>query len=93
MKIAELKPGMNNVDVEVKIDFAAKKQMGGYGEQPHIVTFVVDDAGGEIRMTFWGDDVKKAKEGAKVRIKNGYVTEFRGTMQLGVGKEGKIEFI
>lgn len=93
MKIEDLQPGMSDIEIEVKIDFAAEKRRGGYGEQPHIITFVTDDDGGEIRMTFWGEDTKKVKEGAKVRVKGGYITEFRGTLQLNVAKEGSVEFL
>ena len=77
----------------VTIDFIGQgNRYAGYGEEKYVPAMVKDETG-EIRMTFWGDDCKQAKEGLKVKIKKGYVTEYRGQLQINVGRDGKVTFV
>ncbi len=55
--------------------------------------FLVDETGGEIKLTLWGDEVDQVKDGAKVKIENGYTTSFKGEVSLTKGKYGKLEII
>ncbi|MCK5025396.1 MAG: hypothetical protein KAS15_02310 [Nanoarchaeota archaeon] len=93
-KIKDLKKGTDDVDITITIDFVAQKDTRTlyYGDERYIRCYVVDDTG-EIGMTFWGDQIKKVKEGAKVRITEGYVTEFKGMLQLNTKMENPPEFI
>lgn len=93
-KVKDLKKGINDVDIVVTIDFLAPKDTRTlyHGDEKLARTYVVDETG-EIAMTFWGSDVKKAKKGAKVRVTNGYVTEFKGMLQLNARKDNPVEFL
>lgn len=55
--------------------------------------FLIDETGGEIKLTLWGDEVDQVKDGAKVKIENGYTTSFKGEVSLTKGKYGKLEII
>ena len=55
--------------------------------------FLIDETGGEIKLTLWGDEVEQVKDGAKVKIENGYTTSFKGDVSLTKGKYGKLEII
>ncbi len=86
-KIKDLKAGMKDVDIEVSIDFLGeKRKTDGFNNDSFIVGFVKDETG-EIKVLFWNEDSKKAKQGKKVKITNGYVTEFNGTLQLHPSKK------
>jgi len=90
MKIKDLKDGMQDVDLEVQIDFIGNSnQSKSYGDQPYAITFVKDDTG-EIRMTFFGDDAAKVVEGAKVSVKKGFVTSYNDQLQLGYGENSEV---
>lgn len=93
-KIKDLKVGMGDVDIVVKIDFVAPKDTRclSYGDERCARCYVVDETG-EVGMTFWGADIKKVKEGAEVKITNGYITEFRGMLQLNTQREKPPEFL
>ncbi len=92
-KIKDLKPGMQKVDIDVKIDFLGEKRRGdGFSGDIFKIGFVTDDTG-EIKMIFYNEDMKQAKEGSMIRIKNGFVTEWRGTLQLHPNKEEGVEFL
>lgn len=55
--------------------------------------FLIDETGGEIKLTLWGDEVDQVKDGSKVKIENGYTTSFKGDVSLTKGKYGKLEII
>lgn len=55
--------------------------------------FLIDETGGEIKLTLWGDEVEQVKDGTKVKIENGYTTSFKGEVSLTKGKFGKLEII
>jgi len=94
VKISGLKEGMKNVNIEVTIDFVGEKRMSaGYGAESYCPAFVKDETG-EIRMTIFGPDVNKVKKrGTKIKIKKGYVTEYKGELQLNTKRESPIEII
>ena len=93
-QIKDLKRGMDDVDIVITIDFVATKDTRTlyYGDERYIRCYVVDDTG-EIGMTFWGSLIKKVKEGAKVKVTGGYVTEYNGMLQLNSKRENPPEFI
>jgi replication factor A1 len=51
--------------------------------------YLVDEAG-EIKVTLWGDDITKVKNGSKVAFKNGYTNTFKGEVSLAKGKYGEL---
>jgi replication factor A1 len=52
---------------------------------------VKDETGEEVSLTLWNDDYKKINDGDKVKITNGWVTEYKGKIQISAGRQGKIE--
>ncbi|MBU2561921.1 MAG: hypothetical protein KKD17_06500 [Nanoarchaeota archaeon] len=91
-KIKDLKEGMEDVNVDGTIDFIGDVQGKDYGQEPYAIGFIKDSTG-EIKLTFWGDNVAKAKEGKKVRIVKAAVTSFREQLQLNPDRRIGIEFV
>lgn len=93
-KINQLKNGMNHVTVEAKIDFVGEgnRKGAGYGENIYVPAFLKDETG-EIKLMFWNDDARKAKAGKKVRVVDGFVSQFRGELQLNTNKKKGAEFL
>lgn len=84
---------MNKVDIEVTIDFFGEKRTtDGFNNDSFLVSFVKDETG-EIKFIFWNEEIKKAKPGKKFRITSGYVTEYKGTLQLHPNKEKGIVWL
>ncbi len=93
MKISDLKAGASNVEVEATV---VEKQdprevVTKYGKKLNVANITLKDESGSIVMSLWGDDITRINVGDKIKISNGYVTEFRGSPQLSSGKYGKIE--
>lgn len=92
MKISELQPRQGKVELEVTIaalqEPRAFSKMGSSGK---VRNATVKDDTGEITLTLWNDDCDKYAVGDKIKVSNGYVSEWQGNLQLGAGKYGKIE--
>lgn len=95
MKISELKAGQGKVDIEVLVDAKANvREFDKYGKKLRVCNATVkDDAGGSITLSLWNDDIEKINVGDKVKISNGYVSEFNGQKQLSAGKFGTMEVV
>jgi replication factor A1 len=94
MKISELNPRQGNVDVEGVIkEIGEKRSFSKYGRELNVANAILSDESGDIKLTLWNDDTSRFKEGDRIKITNGYVSEFQGEKQLTSGKFGKIEKI
>ncbi len=95
MKISELKVGAVNGEVEGEIiDVEDPRDvMNKYGMKMKVASATLKDDSGEIKLTLWNEDAGKYKVGDKVKVSNGWVSEFKGTKQLSAGRQGKIEKI
>ncbi len=51
------------------------------------------DATGEISLVLWGSEVDLAQAGDRVRIIEGWVSDFRGRPQISLGRTGRLEKI
>jgi len=50
----------------------------------------LQDETGTITLTLWGEDTKRYAVGQKIRITDGWVKDFRGKLQISMGRSGKI---
>ncbi len=50
----------------------------------------LQDETGTITLTLWGEDAKRYQVGQKIRITDGWVKEYRGKLQVSMGRSGRI---
>ena len=96
MKVSELKSGSKEVDIEGKITEIAETRevMTRFGGASRVANAgFTDDSGKTIKLSLWNDDIDKVSVDDNVKIENGYVTSFRGELQLNVGRYGKLTVI
>lgn len=94
MKISEIKSGQGKIDVEgVLISKEDARTFNKYGKDLKVANAVLEDDSGKIKVSLWNDDADKFKMGDKIKIINGYASEFNGLLQLSSGKFGKIEHV
>jgi len=92
MKISELKTNQGNVEVEGTIkEIGETRSFNKYGKELMVANAILSDDSGSIKLTLWNDDVTRFKDGDKIKVSNGYVSEFQGEKQLTSGKFGRIE--
>ncbi|MFA4982952.1 MAG: OB-fold nucleic acid binding domain-containing protein [Candidatus Micrarchaeia archaeon] len=92
MKISELKAGTGNVNVagEITEKEEARDVITKFGKKLRVASAKLKDDSGEVILSLWNEDADKFALGDKVKIENGWVSEFKGNAQLSAGKFGKI---
>jgi ssDNA-binding replication factor A large subunit len=53
----------------------------------------LQDDTGTITLTLWGDDTKRYSVGQRVQITDGWVKDFRGKLQVSMGRSGTIRIV
>ena len=94
MGISELKAGQGNVVVEGEIvEISPPRTFEKFGKSGKVANAVLKDDSGTIKLSLWNEQVDLVAVGKHVRISNGYVSEWKGEIQLSTGKFGKLEVI
>ena len=84
---------MRNVTVEGKVmeKSDAREVLSRFKDETYkVASAVIGDETGTIKMTLWNEQIDKVNIDNVVKIENGYVSSFRGEIQLNVGKFGKL---
>jgi ssDNA-binding replication factor A large subunit len=88
MKIAELEENSKVVNLNVEIQTLEDVQNTETGKT--LQEGVVSDDSGQVKITFWDDQVGKYKQGDKITMVTGWCKSFEGELQISSGKFGKI---
>lgn len=88
--IASLRANSNaTIDATITAISAVRDVTTSRGASQVADATLKDDTG-EITLTLWGDDTKRFTVGQKIRITDGWVKDFRGKLQVSMGRSGKI---
>ncbi len=94
VKVESLDPESRQVNVTVKVvtkGQARETTSRRDGSTHRVVDALVGDETGSVYLTLWDDNIDKVNEGDTINIKNGYVSLFRGSMRLNIGRYGSLE--
>jgi replication factor A1 len=94
-KIKDLKAGMKKVNLKARVLEIPEpnRVYTRYGTEAYVTNALVGDETGTIRMNLWNEQINMVSEGDLIKIENGAVANFRGELQLRIGKYGKITII
>jgi replication factor A1 len=53
----------------------------------------LQDETGTTTLTLWGEDIQKYRVGQKLQITDGWVKDFRGKLQVSMGRSGRIAIV
>lgn len=84
---------MKRVDVEAQVTEKGnpREVMSRFKDETYTVAdAVVTDETGSIKLTLWNEQINQVNVNDKIKIENGYVTSFKGEIQLNAGKYGKL---
>lgn len=93
MKVKELRDGMKRVSIEAEVTEKdeTREVTSRFKDQAlKVASAVIADDTGTIKLTLWNEQIDQVSVGNTVKIENGYVTSFRGEIQLNIGKYGKL---
>ena len=94
MEIKDVHARMGNVDLILTITEKGEvRTFEKFGKSGRVCNCVGEDNTGKISLTLWNDDVDKVNSGEKIQIKNGWVGEYQGELQLSTGKFGTLEVL
>ena len=93
VKINELRLGMSNINIKAKITGVSEPRevRTRFGYTTRVATATIEDDTGTIPLTLWGKQIDEIGEGDEIEIKDGYVKEFRGELQLNIPRRGEIK--
>lgn len=96
MKIRDLRDGMKKVNVVAKVveksdprEVHSRSRDATY----NVADAVVSDETGTIKLTLWNEQIERVNVNDAIKIENGYITSFRGEIQLNVGRYGRLTII
>ena len=95
-KINELQNGMKRIELEAKVTDVAQPrtvQSRFNGESYKVAVATIQDETGTTKLTLWNEQIDQVSAGQKVKVSNGYVTSFKGEIQLNVGKFGTLTVV
>lgn len=90
MKIAELEENSKVIDLIGTITQLDEPKAMQSGTQ--LQEGILSDETGQVKVTFWGDQVNKYKANEKIRFITGWCKSFNNELQVSTGKFGKIEY-
>lgn len=88
MKIAGLKPRQAVDEVSFKVIELGEERTTSGGNR--VVEALVGDETGVVKFTLWNAEISMVEVGKTYSLKNGYVTLFRGSMRLTIGRNGEL---
>lgn len=95
MKIVSLRPGMENVDLEVTlIRLDEPRNVTTYTGIEHVLVEgrVEDETGGAV-LTVWNDQIRQldgVEIGSTATLRNCFITSFQGIIHVNVGRGSEI---
>lgn len=82
---------MKRIDVTAKVTEKSdtREVTSRFKDQTYkIATAIIADETGTIKLTLWNEQIDQVNINDMVKIQNGYITSFRGEIQLNIGRYG-----
>ena len=94
MKITEVQANQGKITLEAEIVSKEEpRTFNKFGKEGRVCNALLRDASGEITLTLWNDDIDKVNVGDKIKLENGWCSEFKEQKQVSAGKFGKLEVV
>ncbi|KXA97496.1 hypothetical protein AKJ37_02880 [candidate division MSBL1 archaeon SCGC-AAA259I09] len=94
MKASEVKPGMRNLNLNLKVinigDINSFKNEKGEGR---VATAICEDDSGKVKVSLWNEEIDKVDKGDRIRIESGYSRLFKDEVHISAGKYGELKVL
>jgi replication factor A1 len=88
--IATLQPNQNATIEATITAISAVRDVTTSRGPAQVADATLQDETGTITLTLWGADTTRFTVGQKIRITDGWVKDYRGKLQISMGRSGKI---
>jgi replication factor A1 len=83
-----------NANIEGTITaISAVRQVNSMRGPSQVADATIQDSTGTTTLTLWGADATKYQVGQKIKIVDGWVKDYRGKLQVSLGRSGRIEVV
>lgn len=91
MKVKDIQPNsaIDTLEVEV-VEIEEPREFTNFRGNGMVANAKVKDSSGEVKLTLWNEQIDQVEVGKTIIIENGWAKEYRGELQIGAGKFGKI---
>ena len=93
-RIGDLVDGMRGIDVEGEVqEKGMARQVRSKRRRWETLTVAnagLGDDSGRVVLVLWNEQIRRVKEGDRLRVENGYVSSYRGITQLNVSRAGRL---
>ncbi len=96
MKVEQLKVGSRAINTTVKVDSKSEVRevfSRRDGSTNRVADALVGDETACLYLTLWNESIDGVNEGDTLKIKNAYITLFKGSMRLNLGRYGSFEVL
>ena len=93
MQVKDLKAraGFDELTVEIVSKGEEREFANANGSGKVCSCAAKDTDGTEVSVTLWNEQCSEYNEGDKLKISNGWTSEYQGQLQVSTGKQGTIE--
>jgi replication factor A1 len=96
-QIKELQDGMKRISIKVQVGEKSpiREIKSRFKDETYRIcdATVIDTNGDSMKLTLWNEQIEAVQIGDWAQIENGYVTSFKGELQLNVGKFGTMKVV
>lgn len=95
MLVKDLKPrtGVDELVLEIVSKGDIREFANERGSGKVCNAAAVDEEKKEVSLTLWNEQCSQVNEGDKIKLTDGWVSEFQGTLQVSTGRNGKLEIL
>ncbi len=98
MKLSELRPGMENIDLYVKLLSLEEPRVvtTNLGLTHTLVEGVISDETDKIGLTVWNDKIGElvhVKVGDDIELTKCFISSFKGDLSVNVGRDSSIQSV
>lgn len=90
--IKDLQPKQGSVSLEADvIEMGPVREFQKFGKPGRVCTAVIKDDSGQCNLSLWNEQIDQVKAGDKIKITDGFASEWQGNIQVTTGRNGTLE--
>ena len=91
MKVKDLKPRSEVPEIELEIvSVSEPRKFANERGSGTVANAAGKDDTGEVKITLWNEQATDVQEGDKIKIENGWASEWKGELQISTGRKGSL---
>jgi len=94
MAIKDVQPKSAIETLEGEItEIGQVREFQKFGKPGRVCTARIKDESGDCNLSLWNEQIDQVKVGDKVKIENGYASDWQGDVQVSTGRNGTLNVI